>query len=100
MLESEKFAIASRLHVQLRRRTGRVTDVEWMVKNREYAEEVLRLVRELHDDEIDGLARKFESEALGRAMSAPARGSAPQKAVTQTPASTADDHSRYITSLR
>ena len=100
MLESEKFAIASRMHVQLRRKTGRVTDVEWMVKNREYAEEVLRLVHELHDPEMDVLVRKFESEALGRAISAPARGTAPSQASRQTPVAPADDHSRYITSLR
>lgn len=46
MLTSEKIAIAAHLHVLLRRKTGRVTDVEWMAANREYAAEVVRFARE------------------------------------------------------
>ncbi len=33
MLNSEKIAIAAHLHVLLRRKTGRVTDTEWMASN-------------------------------------------------------------------
>ena len=43
---SELFAIAAHLHVLLRRKTGRVTDTEWMVVNAEYAREVVRYTRE------------------------------------------------------
>jgi hypothetical protein len=35
--EADKLAIAARLHVLLRRKTGRVTDTEWMAVNAEYA---------------------------------------------------------------
>lgn len=35
MLPSEKIAIAAHLHVLLRRKTGRVTDTEWMASNAE-----------------------------------------------------------------
>lgn len=45
MLESEKLAIAAHLHVLLRRKTGRVTDTEWMARNAEYAVEVVRFAR-------------------------------------------------------
>ncbi len=45
MLESEKLAIAAHLHVLLRRKTGRVTDTEWMASNAEYANEVVRFAR-------------------------------------------------------
>ena len=45
MLESEKLAIAAHLHVLLRRKTGRVTDTEWMAANAEYADEVVRFAR-------------------------------------------------------
>lgn len=45
MLESEKLAIAAHLHVLLRRKTGRVTDTEWMASNAEYASEVVRFAR-------------------------------------------------------
>jgi hypothetical protein len=45
MLHSEKLAIAAHLHVLLRRKTGRVTDTEWMAMNSEYAAEVVRFAR-------------------------------------------------------
>ena len=46
MPSSEKIAIAAHLHVLLRRKTGRVTDTEWMASNQEYAHEVARFARE------------------------------------------------------
>lgn len=46
MPSSEKIAIAAHLHVLLRRKTGRVTDTEWMAGNAEYAAEITRFARE------------------------------------------------------
>ena len=46
MPSSEKIAIAAHLHVLLRRKTGRVTDTEWMASNLEYATEITRFARE------------------------------------------------------
>lgn len=46
MPSSEKIAIAAHLHVLLRRKTGRVTDTEWMAGNHEYAAEIVRFARE------------------------------------------------------
>jgi len=46
MLPSERLAIAARLHVILRRKTGRVTDTEWLAANAEYATEIVRFARE------------------------------------------------------
>jgi hypothetical protein len=46
MLASEKIAIAAHLHVLLRRKSGRVTDTEWMATNREYASEIIRFSKE------------------------------------------------------
>lgn len=46
MQESERLAIAAHLHVQLHRLTGRVTDTEWMARNLEYADEIVRFARE------------------------------------------------------
>lgn len=43
--ESDLMALAAHLHVQLRRRTGRVTDVEWLVSNSEYAQVVISLAK-------------------------------------------------------
>ena len=45
MLASQKLAIAAHMHVLLRRKTGRVTDTEWMAENLEYALEVVRFAR-------------------------------------------------------
>jgi len=46
MPSNEKIAIAAHLHVLLRRKTGRVTDTEWMASNQEYATEIARFARE------------------------------------------------------
>ena len=46
MPSNEKIAVAAHLHVLLRRKTGRVTDTEWMASNREYAAEIARFARE------------------------------------------------------
>src|SRR5204863_7824813 len=45
MLVSQKLATAAHLHVLLRRKTGRVTDTEWMAANLEYASEIIRFSR-------------------------------------------------------
>ncbi|MCW5654877.1 hypothetical protein [Hydrogenophaga sp.] len=46
MSSSDLFAIAAHLHVLLRRKTGRVTDTEWMATNADYAREIVRFARE------------------------------------------------------
>lgn len=55
MSSTEKIAIAAHLHVLLRRKTGRVTDTEWMASNAEYAAEIVRFSREkaAEDGHID-----------------------------------------------
>ncbi|MBC7702190.1 hypothetical protein [Aquabacterium sp.] len=70
MLESEKFAIAAHLHVNLRRINGRVTDVEWMVKSPDYAREIIRVARTETHPGLLRLADKLEA-ALQPPMSAP-----------------------------
>lgn len=65
MLENEKFAIAAHLHVLLRRKVGRVTDVEWIVKNRDYAIEVVRIARAEKQPELDEWADKLEGVLQG-----------------------------------
>ena len=45
MPSNEKIAVAAHLHVLLRRKTGRVTDTEWMATNHEYAAEISRFAR-------------------------------------------------------
>ena len=80
MLPSEKLAIAAHLHVLLRRKTGRVTDTEWMATNVEYATEIARFARMRAKE--DGHADLAEwADKLAATLPAPA-GVAPPKAVT------------------
>ncbi len=79
MLEMETFAIAARLHVVMRRALGRVTDVDWMTRNRDYAREVIRLARGHTDAELLGLADKFEAILVSQRPAEPA----PLRAVPQ-----------------
>jgi hypothetical protein len=46
MSATELFGIAAHLHVLLRRKTGRVTDTEWLAVNPDYAREIVRFARE------------------------------------------------------
>jgi hypothetical protein len=46
MMPSDRVAIAAHLHVLLRRRTGRVTDTEWMATNADYAAAMVRFARQ------------------------------------------------------
>ena len=81
MQNSEKIALAAHLHVLLRRKTGRVTDTEWMVANAEYTREIVRYAKaqaiERQDPELEAYARKLEASLLpGAPAPAPAAGSA------------------------
>jgi hypothetical protein len=73
--DSELLAAAAHMHVLLRRKTGRVTDTEWMATNPEYARAILSFAREkAHSDQIEELlplADRFEGLLASRASSAP-----------------------------
>ena len=64
MLSNDNLAIAAHLHVLLRRKTGRVTDTEWMASNAEYAREIVRFAKakalEAGNGELSGWAEKLE----------------------------------------
>lgn len=68
MSTSEKIALAARMHVMLRRKTGRVTDTEWMACNREYAEEIIRFsmdyAQKEGQDDLAELAEKLAAVML------------------------------------
>jgi hypothetical protein len=101
---SELFAIAAHLHVLLRRRTGRITDTEWLATNAEYARAMVRFAREKaaaegHADLLPW-ADKLEAAIVNM-------GAAPRKTLldvaaealrpTQTPAS---EDNKYVGGLR
>ncbi len=72
MLETEAFSVAARLYVLIRQKAGRITDVQWMLKSPEYAEEVIRLAREQVGSELPALADKFEAILVSQRSAAPA----------------------------
>lgn len=75
MTSNDVFALAAHLHVLLRRKTGRVTDTEWLAGNADYAREILRFTREkaTAGDHADLLALADKLEAAIPLMVAPAR---------------------------
>jgi len=105
MTQMETFAIAARLHVVMRRAMGRVTDVEWMTRSRDYASEVIRLARLHTDPELLELADKFEASLaeLRRAVPAASKSSpaAPLVAPVTAPMPVElPDVPRYVGRLR
>lgn len=64
--DSQRLAIAAHLHVALRRKTGRVTDTEWLASNVDYAQAIIRLCRAEADSDLMALAARLEAafEAL------------------------------------
>ena len=87
MLANEKISIAAHLHVLLRRKTGRVTDTEWMATNREYALEIIRFAREKAiEDGHEDLGMMANRLAEIMALTAPAQAAPAPRAVVQAKA--------------
>jgi hypothetical protein len=100
MLVSQKIAIAAHLHVLLRRKTGRVTDTEWMASNLEYAVEIVRFARaraaeDGHAD-LEEWAGKLEQAVLQKEP--PPK--VPLARLVQERAAQADDDDRYVGGIR
>jgi hypothetical protein len=64
MTVNELMAVAAHLHVILRRKTGRVTDIEWLVANPDYAQAIADFAKlkakELADTDLELWALKLE----------------------------------------
>ena len=112
MSQNEAFAAAAHLHVVLRRKTGRVTDTEWMVSNADYARAVVHFAREKARSEglaeLLPLADRLES-LTASATVAPPRSAAPVSHLagaggmgnaSTTSTNTTDISARYIGRLR
>jgi len=95
MPDHEKMAIAARLHVLLRRRLGRVTDVEWMVKSIDYAREVVRVSRAAPYAELHEWADRLEAALVSTPASMPLR-----HPVLAPAGATPSSARRYVNSIR
>lgn len=111
MSHSDALATAAHLHVLLRRKTGRVTDTEWMAGNAEYAQAMVRFAREkaLADGhaELLPLADRLEAQVIApqqRKPAAPVTGAASTAIAVPAPEPLApannDVSARYIGRLR
>lgn len=103
MRNSEKVAIAAHLHVLLRRKTGRVTDTEWMATDTRYATEIVRFAREYiaknNDADLADWTNKLEAAVLGTPMATPAEPAVSQSHQADT---TSEDpaKARYVWGIR
>lgn len=98
MTSSEMIATAAHLHVAMRRKMGRVTDVEWMASNASYAEAMTRLAADhaaTHGDE--DLMKWAHKLAQAWAECAPA---ARPVRTTASPPEAAPPPARYVVGLR
>ncbi|HSW04441.1 hypothetical protein [Aquabacterium sp.] len=93
MPDHEKIAIAARLHVLLRRRLGRVTDVEWMVKSADYAREVVRVSRAAPYAELHEWADRLEAAVVTQP-------DAPLRHPVLAPAGAPPSTRRYVNTIR
>lgn len=98
MLDSEKLGIAAHLHVAMRRKVGRVIDVEWVVRNDEYAREVIRIaMAEAQHPELQEWARRLQAALFPAPVAARALTVAP---AAPPPATVMAAAPRYVGRLR
>lgn len=104
MSHNEALAAAAHLHVVLRRKTGRITDTEWMASNADYAHAIVRFAREkaASDGHSDLVPLADRLETLMVRIEAPSRRALLEAAVRPLPQAGGRDDpgSRYIGRLR
>ena len=98
----DPFAIAAHLHVLLRRKTGRVTDTEWMATNADYAREIVRHAREkaASDGHAELLPWAEKLEAAIPTMGIPPRKTLLDAATEALRGTPATDGHQYVGRLR
>lgn len=102
MSQNEAFSAAAHLHVMLRRKTGRVTDTEWMVNNADYALAMVHFARERARSE--GLVELLPLADRLESLVSPPRSENPTRALPSAGGAAverlSDISSRYIGRLR
>jgi hypothetical protein len=64
-LENQAFALMGRLHVTLRRQTGRVTDIEYMRINPDYCRYLLKMASLSDNPDLQELSVKLQEVFFG-----------------------------------
>lgn len=63
--ENLAFSLMGRLHVIIRRQSGRVTDIEYMRIDPAYCRYLLKLAREMSNDDLHQICEKLEELYFG-----------------------------------
>ena len=93
-MNTQRLAVAAHLHILLRRKLGRVTDVEWMSQNDDYAHEVVRLsLAQADQPDLVAMAQRL-------LVLLPPPRPAPGAAAPGTGRPAAPELPRYVRSLR
>ena len=92
MTNPDRLAVAAHLHILLRRRMNRMTDVEWMARDDTYARAMAELA--LSDQTQPDLV------ALGQRLQALLPPATPVLGKVRPPVPAADAAPRYVRSLR
>jgi len=110
MSETEKTSVAALISVILRRKINRVIDVKWLVKNPEYAREIITISRELELADLNDYANHLETLMFGNVTATAAKPKPAIEEVSEAQSSldsTGDeeivgeiDPSKYVGSLR
>lgn len=64
-LENHAFALMGRLHVTLRRQTGRVTDIEYMRIDQNYCRYLLKMTAESGNPDLQDISAKLQEIFFG-----------------------------------
>jgi len=68
---AERTAIAAHLYIALRRKINRVVDVEWLVRNEDYAREIITLGRRPGLEELASHVNRLEELVFGKPLIMP-----------------------------
>ena len=91
----QRLAVAAHLHVLMRRHLNRITDMEWMSTNREYAMAMVRLAHAAEHSDLHDWAEKLERTWRPVPEAVPSSGHGPL--VHPTPPAAPR---RYVSTLR
>ncbi|MEZ0316109.1 MAG: hypothetical protein ACAH10_04385 [Methylophilaceae bacterium] len=110
MSDTEKSSVAALISVILRRKINRVIDVKWLVKNPEYAREIINISRELDLSDLNDYASHLENLMFGSVTASAVKPKPVDEEIPKNPAQIDGgndednvgeiDPSKYVGSLR
>jgi len=101
MHDSEKLAVAAHLHVVMRRKMGRVTDIDWLMRSPEYARAIIDLAcgQSEHVD-VAEWGRKMQAALFPAPVRRAEAVTPPSQPSSHPPPTPASGLQRYVSGLR